>query len=353
MARRHPSGCAAVRRSRPLALALLVLALPLAGCGSSAEDQASTQLTEATGRGNVQETRATELEAQAQKLREELDGLRRAQARETPAAAPDGGAAASGDSGAGGSGDGTIFPAQARASFDQLAGSLSGPVGVAVSGSGLGQPIEQLGDLQSAVAWSTSKVPVAMAAISAGVADDSDLSQAITASDNAAATRLWDALGGGAQAAAATDAQLRAAGDAATTTESRTLRSGFTPFGQTNWSLGDQARFTAGMACTDAGSRVLGLMGETISAQRWGLGSTGNPAQLKGGWGPGSAPGAAGGYLDRQMGVVTIDGKPLAVAIAAQPGDGSHESGTAALTTLARWVADNADVSSLPSAPAC
>lgn len=343
-----------MRRSRPLALALLAIALPLAGCGSSAEDQATTQLTEAAGRGNVQETRATELEAQAQKLREELDGLKRAQARETAAAAPDDGAAGGdGDSGSGGSGDGTIFPAAARASFDQLAGSLSGPVGVAVSGAGLGQPVEQLGGLQSAVAWSTSKVPVAMAAISAGVADDGDLSQAITASDNAAATRLWDALGGGAQAAAATDAQLRAAGDSSTTTESRTLRSGFTPFGQTSWSLGDQARFTAGMACTDAGGRVLGLMGDVISAHRWGLGATGLPAQLKGGWGPGSTPGAAGGYLDRQMGVVTIDGKPLAVTIAAQPSDGSHESGTAALTALARWVADNADVSSLPSAPAC
>lgn len=341
-----------MRPSRLLPFSLLALVLLLAGCGSSADDKATTQLEAATGAGNVQETRATELEAQAQKLREELDGLRRARARETTAAQPDDGAS-SGSDRDGGSGDGTIFSAQARASFDQLAGSLSGPVGVAVSGSGLGQPVEQLGGLQSAVAWSTSKVPVAMAAISAGVANDGDLNQAIAASDNAAATRLWDALGGGSQAAAATDVQLRTAGDSTTTTESRTLRSGFTPFGQTNWSLADQARFTAGMACTDAGGQVLVLMGDVIPAHRWGLGSTGLPAQLKGGWGPGSAPGADGGYLDRQMGVVTIDGKPLAVALAAQPGDGSHESGTAALTTLARWVADNADVSSLPSAPAC
>ncbi|MBB4661283.1 hypothetical protein [Conexibacter arvalis] len=346
---------APLRIARPLAALLLAVAsaVALAACGSSAEERARTQLEQATGRGNIQETRATELEAEAQKLREELSGLKRKRASEAAANA-DPGAAGGGASGSGSAGGGgAILSAQARASFDQLAGSLSGPVGVAVAGAGRGQQVEQLGALQSAVAWSTSKVPVAMAAISAGVANDGDLRQAITASDNAAATRLWDALGGGGAAAAATDAQLRAAGDEATATESRTLRSGFTPFGQTNWALADQARFTAGMACTEAGGQVLGLMGEVISAHRWGLGATGLPAQLKGGWGPGSSPGSGGGYLDRQMGIVTVDGKPLAVAIAAQPGDGSHESGTTALTTLARWVVDNADVSSLPAEPAC
>lgn len=327
---------------------VVLLAAATAGCGTSGEEKAATQLEAATGRGNVMETRATELEAEAQRLREELRTLARRREREAGEAVDRSARTAPAEEGAG-----AIFSAEARASFDQLAGSLSGSVGVAVSGTGFGQPVEQLGDLHGGVAWSTSKVPVAMAAIAAGVANDGDLRQAITASDNAAATRLWDSLGGGSQAAAATDAQLRAAGDTSTTTESRTLRSGFTPFGQTDWSLADQARFTAGMTCTAPGGRVLGLMGDVISAHRWGLGATGLPAQLKGGWGPGSTPGAAGGYFDRQMGVVTIDGKPLAVAIASQPGDGSHESGTAALTALARWIADHADTRSLPDAPAC
>jgi hypothetical protein len=341
------------RRLVPLLLALL--AVLAAGCGSSADDKVATELETATGRGNVQETRATELESQAQKLREELDGLKRERARELAADGRD--EASSGGDAAGGSGSGSgggaILSAQAQASFDQLAGSLSGPVGIAVSGVGRGQQVETLGPLQSAVAWSTSKVPVAMAAIAAGVADDGDLRQAITASDNAAATRLWDALGGGAQAASAADAQLRAAGDGSTAVESRTLRSGYTPFGQTSWSLADQARFTAGMTCTETGGQVLALMGEVIPAHRWGLGATGLPMQVKGGWGPGSSPGTGGGYLDRQMGIVTVDGKQLVVTLAAQPGDGSHESGTTALTTLARWVVEHADVSSLPASPAC
>ena len=52
-------------------------------------------------------------------------------------------------------------------------------------------------------------------------------------------------------------------------------------------------------------------MNETVASQRWGLGAAGVDAQLKGGWGPGNQPGAGGGYLDRQMGVLNIHGKPL------------------------------------------
>jgi len=339
------------------ALLLLTLTcLLLAACGESS-DSTSTAVSDAVGDGNVAETRAMEQEAKVAALREEVARLERERRQQTPEEAQGsrGGTALTSRAPAAGTGSetGTILSADARASFDQLASSLSGPVGIAVSGVGNGQRVEQLGSLQSAIAWSTSKVPVAMAAIAAGVADSSDLQAAITASDNAAATNLWNALGGGERAAAAADAQLRAAGDATTTVESQTLRGGFTPFGQTVWSLADQTRFTAGMACTGPGQQVLDLMGQTISAQRWGLGAIGSAQQLKGGWGPGSAPGSDGGYLDRQMGIVTLDGKPIAIAIAAQPGDGSHESGTTALTTLARWIAEHADTSDLPAQPAC
>jgi hypothetical protein len=44
----------------------------------------------------------------------------------------------------------------------------------------------------------------------------------------------------------------------------------------------------------------------------------------------------SGGYLDRQMGVMVIRGKPLAVTIAAKPADGSHGTGTRNLTAIAR-----------------
>jgi hypothetical protein len=248
-----------------------------------------------------------------------------------------------------------ILSAADRASFRRLEASLGGKLGLAVSGLGSDVDVERLGALRSGAAWSTAKVPVAMAVIAAGggQAQRPDLSRAIGASDNAAAERLWASLGGGQEAAAAADEQLRAAGDRHTTIEYRRLRDGYTPFGQTAWALSDQARFTAGLACVDAGKEVLGLMNEVVPGQRWGLGSAGVPAQLKGGWGPGTRPGAGGGYLDRQMGVLQIDGKPLAVALATLPADGSHGTGTGNLTAIARWVVAHAGVRTVGARPRC
>lgn len=247
-----------------------------------------------------------------------------------------------------------LFTRADRVSFDRLARSLTGVSGVAVSGLGKGQPVIALGSLRSPIAWSTSKVPVAMAVIAGGGGKRyaSDLRQAITASDNAAAERLWSSLGGGAKAASAANAQLRAAGDRRTQYESRRLRSGFTAFGQTVWSLANQARFTAGMSCVSAGRQVLDLMGQVIAAHRWGLGVR-SGAKLKGGWGPGTKPGVNGGYVDRQMGVVTVAGKPIAVSIATAPSDGSHETGTAHLSTIAKWVFSHVDTRSAPSSASC
>jgi hypothetical protein len=242
-----------------------------------------------------------------------------------------------------------------RSSFARLQARLGGKIGLAVSGLGEGQKLQRLGAINSVIAWSTSKVPIAMAIYHAGLASaqKANLRAAITASDNAAAERLWAALGGGTQAADAADAQLRAAGDDDTQIQPNRLRAGYTEFGQTLWKLTDQTQFTAGMACLSPGAQVLGLMNQTVVSQRWGLGAAGVPAQLKGGWGPGSQPGIGGGYLDRQMGVLTIHGTPLAVAIASQSADGSHQAGTAALTALARWLVAHADVRQLPTRPRC
>jgi hypothetical protein len=247
----------------------------------------------------------------------------------------------------------TIFSAADRASFARLAASLPGREGVAVSSTGLGRRVERLGSLHGGVAWSTSKVPVAMAVLAqgGGQAHQADLAQALTASDNAAAERLWASLGGGAAAAQAADEQLRAAGDEHTMIQAQTLRAGYTPFGQTEWALTDQARFTAGLGCTREGTQVLGLMGRVVGGQRWGLGSAGVPWRLKGGWGPGITPGEGDGWLDRQMGVLTIRGRQLAVAIATAPG--SHGTGTSNLTALARWVAAHASTATLSRAPRC
>ncbi len=194
-----------------------------------------------------------------------------------------------------------------------------------------------------------------MAVIAAGQgrAQRQDLVQAITASDNAAAERLWRSLGSGRTAARAADAQLRAAGDRQTRIESRRLRAAFTPFGQTTWTLGNQARFTAGMSCTTAGRQVLRLMGQVVAGQRWGLGAAGVAAQLKGGWGPGTLPGVNGGYIDRQMGVITVQDRQLAVTLASRPASGSHDTGLRNLTTLARWVVGHVDVRRLSTRARC
>ncbi len=87
-----------------------------------------------------------------------------------------------------------LSTADAR-SFARLAEAMPGHEGLAVAPLGIGTKVERLGSLKTGVAWSTAKVPVAMAAIAAGVADANDLRSAITASDNAAADRIWQALG--------------------------------------------------------------------------------------------------------------------------------------------------------------
>jgi hypothetical protein len=245
-----------------------------------------------------------------------------------------------------------VLSAADRVSFRRLAAALPGPEGVAISAVGRHQPVSRLGSLTGGSAWSTAKAPVAMAVVAAGngSAQRANLVRAITASDNAAAENLWASLGGGDRAARAADAQLRAAGDRHTKIESRRLLAGYTPFGQTNWSLADQTRFTAGMGCTGAGVQVLRLMGEVIRAQRWGLGAVAR-ARLKGGWGPGTQPGVTGGWMERQMGVLAIKGRPVAVTIASSPG--GHEQGVRNLTELTRWVVAHADTSRFPRSATC
>ncbi|HEU4656355.1 MAG TPA: hypothetical protein VFR97_02465 [Capillimicrobium sp.] len=238
-----------------------------------------------------------------------------------------------------------LLSAADKTSFQQLEASLGGQSGIAVSALGYDQHVERAGSLQEVIAWSTSKVPVAMAIYDAGLegVQSPNLRAAITQSDNDAAMALWQALGSGEVAADASTAELRAAGDFTTDIESRTLAEGYTPFGQTLWSLADQARFVAGMPCLNAGREVLALMGEAV--QPWGLAAVGVPAKHKGGWGPGSQPGGTGGYLERQMGMLTVDGKQIAIAIANLPADGSHPTGTRNLTAIAQWAVEHVDVS--------
>lgn len=225
-------------------------------------------------------------------------------------------------------------------SFARLDDEIPGRQGVAVGITDPGSNSFPLvvGTLTSGVAWSTAKLPVAMAAIAADTGSEAQLRAAITASDNAAAEALWSGLGGGSEAASAATSQLRASGDDSTSVQAERIRSGYTPFGQTEWSLADQARFAAGMNCTGRGRQVLDLMGQIVPAQRWGLSNIGTDPRFKGGWGPGVQPGQDGPWMERQLGLVTVRGKEFAVAIASEGGD--HASGISALNQISDWLSE-------------
>jgi hypothetical protein len=242
-----------------------------------------------------------------------------------------------------------LLTADDRASFFRLERSL-GASGLAVSGVGLNRPVSQVGTLRDGVAWSTIKVPIAVAVEArAGshptTAEQSLLTRAITVSDNSAAEELWASLGPPNAAAAAVRNVLASTGDTSTRVETRVLRPGFTSFGQTQWPLAAQQRFIAGLPCLPNAEPVLSLMTQVVSDQRWGLGSIGTDTQFKGGWGPDPD----GRYLVRQMGIVRLaNGRLLAASILTMPADASFETGTANLTQIARWLIAHVDASSVP-----
>jgi len=219
-------------------------------------------------------------------------------------------------------------------SFHALSSRLSAEVGIAIASVG-SSPV-CLGTWSSGVAWSTSKVPLVIAASRAGVGSHELVAQTITQSDNAAAEELWSRLGDPASAAQQVQDVIREAGDPATVVESRRLREGYTAFGQTKWSLADQARFAAGLAQVAEASAVVDLMRGLATDHRWGLAAKGFAA--KGGWGPGLAE----DYLVRQFGIIPTASGSVGVAIAAEVHDGEYEAGVDVVNMLASWVVDEA-----------
>lgn len=245
--------------------------------------------------------------------------------------------------------EGRLLSAADQRSFAALERELGGSSGVAVSELGVGRPVAQAGSLSSGPAWSTIKVPMAVAALRQGAAAAA-APPAITASDNAAADRMWQALGGGQAAGRAVEQVLRDAGDTQTRVQTRKIRPAFSAFGQTDWPLDRQQRFIAGLACIPQGPEVLGLMGQVIPSQRWGLGAVGRDAQFKGGWGPDPQ----GRYLVRQIGVIRLaGGRRLAVSMATIPADGQMITGTRNLTRIAAWVVEHVPAAKVARQPRC
>jgi hypothetical protein len=217
-----------------------------------------------------------------------------------------------------------------EASFDQLSAAAPARVGLAIA-----RPDRtfSLGSWWSGVAWSTIKVPLAIAALRSNWLSARDLAaKAITESDNQASEQLWSLLGEPADAARRVQRVVAEGGDPATVVELRRLRRGFTAFGQTQWPLQRQARFAAELATIPDADEVIDLMGRLSTGHRWGLAAKGVAA--KGGWGPGMH----GEYLVRQFGIVPTPTGQWGVALAAEAQDGEFETGVEVIDTLTDWV---------------
>src|SRR6202022_3669780 len=81
-----------------------------------------------------------------------------------------------------------------EASFDELAASVPATIGFAIASQG---EVSSLGRWRVGVAWSTIKVPLAIAALRSDRSHAQDLViKAITESDNAARGGVWRELGG-------------------------------------------------------------------------------------------------------------------------------------------------------------
>jgi len=195
--------------------------------------------------------------------------------------------------------------------------------------------VASFGTWSAGVAWSTIKVPLAIAARRTGSDSVELMSKTITQSDNAAAEQLWSQLGDPVAAAKQVQAVIRDAGDTATVVESRRLRHGYTAFGQTHWSLVRQAQFAARLPRVADSSPVVDLMRNLATDQRWGLAAKGHAS--KGGWGPG----IHGEYLVRQFAIVPTASGPVGVALAAEARDGAFETGVDVINKLADWLADH------------
>jgi hypothetical protein len=137
-----------------------------------------------------------------------------------------------------------------------------------------------LGRWSASVTWSTIKVALAIAALRSDQPRAQDLVvKVITESDNPASEQLWSQLGEPADAAQKLQAIIAESGDTVTVVESRRVRPGFTAFGQTQWTLGGQARFTAQLPCIPDAATVVELMCSLSTGQRWGPAAKGVAAK--------------------------------------------------------------------------
>lgn len=175
------------------------------------------------------------------------------------------------------------------------------------------------GDNQPEPAFSTMKVPLAIAALRQSQAFYPDAEAAVTRSDNAAAYRMFAQVPSQAYGSVIAEAGSR-------TTNSAAYQM------STMWTTSDQAAFAAGLRCVRGHEPVLEMMGRIVDYQRWGLGRVPG-ARFKGGWNY-----YQNGHLARQFGLIPGPNGDVAVAITAYSPNG-HEGSYAMLSELADGLA--------------
>lgn len=230
--------------------------------------------------------------------------------------------------------------AQLEGDFKELEMSIDGEIGLVVRPMGSPDAEIILGTWSSGPAWSTMKVPLAIAALrdEAQPIVSDNMVAAVELSDNVAADALWRGLGDPATAARKVEAVLRDSGDFTIVEDERIRvdKPELSAFGQTIWPLVEQARFVASAACDKRNDQVFDLMAHVAGDQSWGLGQL-EGSRYKGGWGPS----VSGNYLVRQIGVLQTPSGQAAVALAVEPASGSFAAGTEALNKMADWIADH------------
>lgn len=225
--------------------------------------------------------------------------------------------------------DSRAAPDVVQAAVDQVIARHGGAAEVAFRDD---RGINSAGRVSDAPAWSTVKVPIAIAALRREPALNSTVQAAITVSDNQAAQQLWAALGTPDEAARATEEVLAEAGVAAAV-QATVTRPEFSSFGQTRWTPQEQVAFATHLPCLIGAEPVLAAMGQITPGQDYGLGTIPG-ARYKGGWGPDPD----GRYVVRQFGLLpTADGQGVSpVALVVRPASGQYVDGQIMLTELAQ-----------------
>ncbi|MHA2787736.1 hypothetical protein ACXZ66_01095 [Corynebacterium sp. S7] len=181
-----------------------------------------------------------------------------------------------------------------------------------------------LGSIATMPAWSTIKVPIALASLEQCSYDDELrdelIADSLEWSDNDSAYSLWTCLG--------TDDEAKDLVEDVVA-ESGTSINIAPAYGMTEWSVAAQARYGYSLTELDSDNPVIQGMSNVIDEQSFGIGEI-DGAVFKGGW----SDTEEGTFQTRQFGFIEVGGEQYGIAIAADSLSGSQEDTQSALTEL-------------------